>query len=218
MAVQLISKHSWVPEPVNFAIRKYNPKSEFGKIVKKCMEYLPAYMAVELLDNISRIVVFESQLRAVAHVFNPVTGKFEDWDFGVVSNRLVTDNGVAFLVDAWQNIVELESEKYHGLGTGTTAEAQTDTALVTELTTEYTGNVRATGTTVEGATANVFRTVATNTLDSGTPAVTEHGIFDQAATGGGVLWDRSVFAAINLVGANGDGLTTTYDLTATAGG
>jgi hypothetical protein len=48
--------------------------------------------------------------------------------------------------------------------------------------------------------------------------VTEHGIFMQAATGGGTLWDRSVFAAINLTGANGDGLQSTYVLTCTAGG
>jgi hypothetical protein len=45
---------------------------------------------------------------------------------------------------------------------------------------------------------------------------TEHGILSQAATGGGVLLDRSVFVAINL--GNGDGPQTTYRLTVTAGG
>ena len=138
-------------------------------------------------------------------------------DYGLASLRVVTDAGVGFIVDAFQNTVELEIMKYHGIGTGVGAEAAGDTALGTELTTEYTGDVRATGTTTEGATANIYRTVGTNTLDSGTPAVTEHGVLSQAATGGGVLLDRSVFAAINLDGTAGDGLQSTYDLTLTAG-
>ena len=137
-------------------------------------------------------------------------------DYGMVGCRVVTTAGVNFIVDAFQNTVEVENLKYHGLGTGSTAEASGDTALVTELTTEYTGNVRATGTTTEGASANIYRTVATNTLD-GTPgaALREHGVFDQAATGGGTLLDRTVFAAITL--SSGDSLQTTYDLTFTAG-
>lgn len=136
-------------------------------------------------------------------------------DLGLVSQRVVTDVGVGYIVDAFQNSVEVENMKFHGLGTGSTAEAAGDTALVTELTTEYTGNVRATGTTTEGASANIYRTVATNTLD-GTPggALREHGIF--SASSAGVLLDRTVFAAITLV--SGDGLQSTYDLTFPSGG
>jgi hypothetical protein len=134
-------------------------------------------------------------------------------DLGLVSLRVVTTVGCGFIVDAFQNLVELENMKYHGLGTGSTAEAAGDTALVTELTTEYTGDVRATGTTTE-ASATVYRTVATNTLD-GTPgaALREHGIFSASTVG--VLLDRTVFAAITL--SSGDGLQSTYDLTLTAG-
>ena len=136
-------------------------------------------------------------------------------DYGLASMRVVTDTGVGYIVDAFQNIVEAENQKFHGLGTGTGAEAAGDSALGTELTTEYNPNsTRATGTTTEGASANIYRTVATNTIDSGTPAVTEHGIF--SASSAGVLLDRSKFTAINLV-AN-DGIQTTYDLTFTSGG
>lgn len=133
---------------------------------------------------------------------------------GLAGTKVVTDVGVAYIVDAFQNSVELENMKYHGLGTGSTAEAAADTALVTELTTEYTGNVRATGTTTEGATANIYRTVGVNTLD-GTPgaALREHGIFSASTVG--VLLDRTVYAAINL--SSGDGLSSTYDLTLTSG-
>ena len=46
-----------------------------------------------------------------------------------------------------------------------------------------------------------------------TAAIVEHGIFSQAATGGGTLLDRSVFSAINV--ASGDSIQFTYDLTLT---
>lgn len=144
-------------------------------------------------------------------------GTGDEIDLGLVSLRVVTDTGVAAIVDGFQNTFEIETFNYHGIGTGTNAEAVGNTALQTELTTEYTGNVRATGTQSEPS-ANIYRTTGTNTLDSGTPAVTEHGIFTQAATGGGTLLDRSIFSAINLVGANGDGLQSQYSLTISSGG
>lgn len=135
-------------------------------------------------------------------------------DLGVVSCRVVTTTGCGFIVDAFQNLVELENMKYHGFGTGAAAEAAGNTALSTELTTEYAVNsTRPTGTTTE-ASATVYRTVATLSPDAPV-AITEHGIFDQAATGGGVLLDKSLFSAINLI--SGDSLATTYDLTFTAG-
>jgi hypothetical protein len=134
--------------------------------------------------------------------------------FGLVCTKKVTTAGVNYLVDAWQNSVELENLKFHGVGTGTNAESNADTALQTESTTALNpDSTRATGSTTEGGSANVFRSVGTVTFD-GAAAITEHGIFSQAATGGGTLWDRSVFAAINV--ANGDSIQFTYDLTASA--
>jgi len=136
-------------------------------------------------------------------------------DLGLASMRVVTTAGVNYMVDAFQNSVELENLKYHGLGTGTNAEASGDTALQTELTTQYSSdNTRATGTTTEGASANIYRSVATNTVDA-SAAVTEHGILSQAAVSGGTLLDRSVFSVVNL--ASGDALQSTYDFTLTAG-
>ena len=147
-----------------------------------------------------------------------VDGKTGEYtDFGIVSLRVVTTVGVNYIVDAFQNLTEPENMKFHGFGTGTTAEAVGDTALVTELTTQYNpDNTRPTGSLTEGASANIFRTVGTVTPDSGgTIAVTEHGIF--SATSAGTLLDRSVFTAVNLNSANGDSLQATYDLTLTAG-
>jgi len=146
-----------------------------------------------------------------------IRGDGERLPYGLASVAVVTTTGVGFIVDAFQNIVELEAMNFHGFGTGAGAEAVGNTALTTELTTQYaTDNVRPTGTQSENG-ANVYRTVATLDPDADV-GITEHGIFSQAATGGGVLLDRSLFSVINLVGATGDTLQATYDFTVTSGG
>lgn len=126
---------------------------------------------------------------------------------GTVSRRVVTNNGVAFLVDALQNLTEAEALNYHDCGTGVGAEAAADSALGTAY-----GGARATGTQSEPA-SNQYRSVGTVSFTS-TLAITEHGLFSAAAAG--TLFDRSVFAAINVV--SGDSIQFTYTLTLTAGG
>jgi hypothetical protein len=137
-------------------------------------------------------------------------------DYGIVSRRVVTDAGVAYLVDDWDGGgSDINLLDFHGCGTGTNAEDAGDTALQTESTTALNpDNTRATGTNSQPA-ANQFRTIGTLTFDA-SAAVTEHGIFSQAATGGGTLWDRSVFAAINVV--SGDSIQFTYTCTINSGG
>lgn len=127
-------------------------------------------------------------------------------DLGLISTRVVTTAGVNFLVDAFQGTTEPENFKYHGMGTGNTAEAAGDTALVTEVET------RATGTQIEGASANIYRSVGTITATA-PRAIVEHGLF--SASSSGTMWDRSVFSVINL--ASADAITFTYDCTFPAG-
>lgn len=173
----------------------------------------PAGLAPERLARLQALLRANVPVHELAAVFGgDVT------EYGTLSTRVVTTAGVGYIVDAFQNLVEAENMKFHGFGTGTTAEATGDTALVTEESTQYNpDNTRPTGTTTEGASANIYRTVGTYSPDSGgTRAITEHGIFSQAATGGGVLLDRSVFSAVNLVAAS-DSLQVTYELTFTAG-
>lgn len=217
----VVVKGGWMPEELAARVRTWTPRTDLGLAIRKHLNHLPAEAAAEILEIVWRSVVIESSVYAVA-IRTPRSrfwaGEAHE-DHGVVGRKVITTAGVGFLVDAWQNILELEIMKYHALGTGSTAEASGDTALVTELTTEYTGNVRATGSLTEGASANIFRSVGTNTLDSGTPAVIEHGLMSQAATGGGTLWDRTKFGgSITLDGTAGDGLQTTYDVTCSAGG
>ena len=122
---------------------------------------------------------------------------------GVVSRKKVTDAFVAFLVDELQAHTGIENFKYHDSGIGVGAENKTDTALGTPC-----AEARDTGTQIEGATANIYKTVATHTY-ADTFAITEHGVF--SASSAGTLMDRSVFSAINVVAT--DSIEFTYQLT-----
>lgn len=233
--LQVINKGAWIPPELKARINTYSPKTDLGRIVKECFKYLPPHMAGELLETISRSVVAESRLDAIVYrSLHRVEYKTHSHEFvgdrcilcgdkfivenlGMIGNKVVTTTGVNYIVDAFQNITELENFKYHGIGTDAgTSEAAGNTGLTTELTTEYNpNNTRATGTTAEGASANIFQTVGTNTLD-GTPgaALREHGVF--SASSAGTLLDRTVYSAITL--SSGDAIQTTYELTFSSGG
>lgn len=135
---------------------------------------------------------------------------------GLISTKLIVDNGVAFLVDDWDNNgQDLTTMNFHGCGTSGTAENQTDTGLGTESTTALNpDNTRATGTRSQPA-ANQYRSVGTLTFDA-SAAVVEHGLFSSGTVAAGTLWDRSVFSAINVV--SGDSIQFTYTCTVSAGG
>lgn len=226
------------PEAVR-DLKGWYPKTDLGGTVLKVLTggyNLPTELRKELLENIKKSVVGESYLKlrvyrrpdSIFRVGNGLVtpddlmdrgvkvshrGLVED--YGIVCRRLVTNNGVALIVDALDNTLTDATIKFHGIGTGGTAEAATDSALVTELTTQYNpDNTRATGTFSQPS-ANISQSVATNTVDA-IVAITEHGIFSQAATGGGTLLDRSLFSVVNL--ASGDSLQSTYAITFTSGG
>lgn len=133
----------------------------------------------------------------------------------VQKNNLIPNAGETALRDCFGGTgspvcTVIMAMKYHGLGTSSTAAGETDTGCLTEMTTAYNpDSTRATGSQTNNG-ANVYRTVGTNTVDAGA-AVTEFCLMSQAATGGGTMWSRVVFSAINL--SSGDSLQTTYDLT-----
>lgn len=123
---------------------------------------------------------------------------------GVVSVRKITTAFRDYIVDSLQDSTTfpLDAFSFHGSGTGTTAEDNTQTALITEVAS------RTDGTQGEGATANIYQTVGTINYSTA-HAITEHGLF--SASTGGTMMDRSVFAAINV--ANGDSIQFTYEAT-----
>jgi len=124
---------------------------------------------------------------------------------GLVSCQLVTQAFANYIVDSLQDSATypLDAFKYHAVGTGTTAESNAQTALITEIET------REAGTQVEGASANIYKSVATITF-TGSHAVSEHGIF--SASTGGTLLDRSLMSPADNVIAD-DQIEYTYQLT-----
>jgi len=178
-------------------------------------EYIKPILGIKIfgpMANFFGLLTIHSQLSVrVLHSNGTVT------DYGVVSRRVVTTAGVNYIVDDWDaGASDINLLDFHGYGTGTTAAVVGDTALETELTTEYASdNTRPSGTNTQPS-ANIFQSVGTLAPDSNV-SITEHGILSQAAVGGGTLWDRHVFSAIALT-ASQDSLETTYQLTFTAGG
>jgi hypothetical protein len=194
-------------------VRHALPNTSDAEVNRYRLRNIPNVLRGLFAIGVAKAVGAPTYYGVVSGVVTRRDGRVQD--LGILSCRVVTTTGVGFIVDAFQNTVELENMKFHGFGTGGSAEASGNTDLTTELTTEYAVNsTRPTGSTTEGASANIYRTVGTLSPDA-TVAITEHGIFDQAATGGGVLLDRSLFSAINLI--SGDSLQITYDLTLTAG-
>jgi len=135
-------------------------------------------------------------------------------NLGVIGRRVVTTAGVNFLRDDFNAAAggaDITNFKFHDSGTGVVAEAVGDV----DLGTPAGPTTRATGTQ-SGGVSKQYVTVGTISY-TGTLAITEHGIFNQAARGAGsTLWDRTVFAAINVV--NLDSIQFTYTLTINDGG
>ncbi len=132
-----------------------------------------------------------------------------------VRDKVVTDD---FCEDIVDNLIAEVSAfgdyKYHHSGTGVGAENATDSALGTPRE-----DNRDVGTQAE-ASSKVYESVATTTYGS-TWAITEHGLFNTAGAGGppvtgGILMDRTKFAAINVV--SGNQIEWTFTIAFTSGG
>jgi hypothetical protein len=125
-------------------------------------------------------------------------------DKGLVSVRKITTAFRDYIVDALQDSASfpMDAFSWHASGTGVTAEANTQTELVTEVAS------RTDGTQVEGASANIYRSVGTIAYSSSF-SITEHGLFSANTTG--TMLDRSVFGTITV--DNGDSIQFTYEAT-----
>lgn len=113
---------------------------------------------------------------------------------------LVTDSGKSIISN--RMLAGGTEPKYVATGTGATAEAASQTALVTEVETRATGTSSRVTTTVTNDTYQVVGTINI----TATRALTETGLFD-AATVGNMLC-RGVHSVINL--ANLDTISYTW--------
>lgn len=137
-----------------------------------------------------------------------VNGKIvEEHDLGLISVNVVTNAGVNYVIDSLQGSATINNLRHHGSGTSNTAENASDTALGTEV------ESRVSGTQEEGASANIFKTVATVAYTA-TRTIVEHGLF--SASSGGTLFDRSVFTGIGVDSSTS--IEFTYEWTLNAGG
>src|SRR5512146_3175983 len=112
---EVLIKDRWLPAELQERMTLWQPRSNLGAVVKDCLRFLPEHMAVELFERIAACVVIESRLSLVVfrHPDSPWRGKSLIEDYGIVSRRLVTDNGADFITDAFRNSVEAEIMNYH---------------------------------------------------------------------------------------------------------
>jgi hypothetical protein len=120
--------------------------------------------------------------------------------FAVLAGAIVVNGGKDIITNRIKG--SGTEPNYVGIGTGTTAEAATQTALVTEVETRVAGTSSRVTTSTTNDTYQVVGTVSI----TGTRAITESGLFD-ASTSGNMLC-RALFSVINL--ASGDSLQVTW--------
>jgi hypothetical protein len=128
-----------------------------------------------------------------------------------IGAAIVTTAGINYLAADFlaSSTNHIANFNYHDSGTGSTAAATSDTALVTQAgpTTRSTG-------TQSTPSSGQYRSVGTISYTS-TLTIAEWGLFSQSAQGG-TLWDRRVVGPYTM--NNGDAIQWTYNLTVNAGG
>lgn len=170
-------------------------------------EYILGMVSVKLAKLLSRTTGIPSLTSKLSLVAIKADGSRVN--YGIVGQRVVTTAFVNYLVDQLQTETsDFGDFKFHDTGEGTTAAAIGDTDIETTD-----GIARVTGTQEEGASANIYKSVATMVYDS-TKGITEHGLFN--ALTGGTLLDRTVFAVVNVVDT--ESIEFTFEITANSGG
>lgn len=127
-------------------------------------------------------------------------GRLKDHRFG---KNVITTNGKEFLARYLHSATTSGANdlKYIAIGTGSTAESASDTALGTE-----TARAQGTSTYTSGA---IYEVVATFAAGTGTGAIVEYGLLSSST--GGTLFSRDTEDVINK-GAS-DTLTVTTKVT-----
>jgi hypothetical protein len=131
-------------------------------------------------------------------------GKFQDYYW---RKNIITDVGLAAIIRLVFSGLTETKFGYLAIGTGTTAESASDTALVSEIKRKA-ATISQTTTSVTGDTALVSATFSKADGLTGTSNVSEAGIFN--ASSGGILLARKTFAAVPLNWDAGDSITINY--------
>jgi len=121
--------------------------------------------------------------------------------------NVITNAGLAAIIRLVFSGLTENKFGYIAIGTGTTAEAVTDTALQNEIKRKA-ATVTQTTTTITGDTALLEATFSSADGLTGSSNVSEAGVFN--ADTGGILLARKVFSAVPLNWDAGDSITIRY--------
>lgn len=140
---------------------------------------------------------------------NPIASSFPAKliDLEYWRKNVITDVGLACIIRLVFAGLTEDKFGYLGIGSGTTAEAVTDTALEYEVVRKA-ATVTQTTTTVTDDTALLEATFSSADGLSGTMNISEAGIFNLST--GGDLLARKVFSAVPVNWDAGDTLTIRY--------
>ena len=138
-------------------------------------------------------------------IFSSLPAKTIDMEYW--RKNIITNAGLAEIVRLVFSGLTGTKFGYLAIGTGTTPESASDTALETELA-RKTASVSQTTTTISNDTALLEATFSSADGLSGSDAVSEAGIFN--ASSGGTLLARKTFSAVNVNWDAGDSLTIRY--------
>ncbi|MHC4104936.1 MAG: hypothetical protein ACYSR9_08355 [Planctomycetota bacterium] len=132
-------------------------------------------------------------------------------DLGLQGVKEITSAFTKYLVDGlMDSAIVMDDFDKHAQGDGSTAETDSQTALVNQQST------RRTGTQTHGSTSNIYKSIATITAVAAYTAI-EHGIFDSMTATTQIMLDRTLVGSPpNLV--TDDEVEWTYELTVNAGG
>lgn len=130
------------------------------------------------------------------------------WVESLQISNLITNAGKAGVASRINGAGSEAAFTYIAIGTGTTAAAAGDTTLETEITTGGGERGLATASRTTTDVSNDTATLVKTFSFTSTFAVTEAGALNAASTG--VLLNRQVFTAVNVV--NGDSLQVTINV------
>mgnify|MGYP005643213955 CR=1 FL=1 len=159
----------------------------------------------EELERVNRKVKTDGGgLGSIINVLSPaLPAKFLDFYW---RKNVITNVGLAEIIKLVFNLGGTPFT-YLAIGTGTTAEAVTDTALENEIA-RKSATVTQETTDVDGDTAKLEATFSSDDGLTGTSDVSECGVFN--ASSGGVLLARKTFSPVPLNWDAGDSLTIRY--------
>jgi len=137
-------------------------------------------------------------------VLASLPAKFQDFYW---RKNIITNAGLATIIRLVFSGLSDTKFGYLAIGSGTTAESATDTALVTEIK-RKSATVTQTTTSISNDTALVQATFSSADGLSGSSNVCEAGIFN--ASSGGTLLARKTFTCVPVNWDAGDSITINY--------